>query len=151
MQEELNTLLLGVRLDVVDLAYIQDLLEKGAQIDARDSNGQTALMKFASHSFWPECELLIKHSRFYNKNELRNEPARSKEQKEQVARQKIQEKLSRLKPLMREARRCTQDKEIKEILDPKKLDANFRAAIEENIRKEVGLPTSTWLSWLSDK
>lgn len=122
--ENLDALLLGVRNDVVDPRYIQELLEKGAQLNARDHQGETALMKFARRSWYPECKLLIIHSRF-DLDGASN----------QTITTLTQHKLNCLKPLMKEAMTLAKDDDLRTLLDPEKLEENFKDEIEKNIEE----------------
>jgi hypothetical protein len=127
--EDLNAFLLGVRYDVVDPGYIMDLLTKGAQVDARDGSNATALMKFAKRSYYPECRLLITHSRFNQKHAT----AKSDTTLDTL----LQYKLMQLKPLMAEAMALAKDKDLRTLLDPDRLEENLELIkeIRENIKE----------------
>ncbi len=164
MQEELNALLLGVRPDVVDLGYIEHLLSQGAQVQARDGAGNTALMRFAKRSWWPECKLLITHSQFYPTAPTQKIDTDSYEHmplstlrtlivnatnKENIIEKLTQHKITQLKPLIQETSGLSRDQHIQALLDPTKLEQNFKQEIKANILKELGLENDSWISGCS--
>lgn len=128
---DLNALLLGVRNDVVDLGYIQDLLDRGAQIHARDESGATALMKFAKQNYFPECYEAIVRSRF--------NPKPSSERSETTISRLLLHKVTQLRPLMAEAMALAKDKELKALLNPDNLKKGSKLLdeIRKNIVKEL--------------
>lgn len=160
---DLNALLLGVREDMVDPEYIANLLAQGAQIDARDAAGKTALMKFAARSWWPECKLLITHSQFYpsgTHNPNREIEHASLETIRQLLQTGLRDqettialltkrKIELLKPLMREAMQLARDKDMIALLNPDIVEQNYAKEIRENIRKELQLQSSGLFSWCS--
>lgn len=139
--EDLNACLLGVRVDVVDPGYIQDLLDQGAQISARDGSGATALMKFAKRSYYPECRLLITHSRF--------NPQHTSEKSDTTINTLLLHKVTQLRPLMAEAMALAKDKDLKALLDPDDLKRGSKLLeeIRENINKELEPENCGFSSW----
>lgn len=173
-QADLDVKLLGIRDDMIDLTYIQDLLAQGATITARDAAKNTALMKFAKRSYYPECRLLITHSQFYVRTEshkelllrvtgclptghystymslsrIRNHIHMDIVNEEEIIQALTKYKIEQLKPLLREALSVTddQDREIKELLDPEKLEQNFSDEIRERIKKDLRPDSSGFFS-----
>jgi len=129
--DDLNAQLLGLRTDMVDLGFIESLLTQGAQIDTRDGSGATALMKLAKRSYYPECRLLITHSRF--------NPKPASEKSDATINTLILHKLTQLRPLMMEAMALTNDKDLRALLDPDNLNRGSKLIneIRENIIKEL--------------